>query len=74
VSEATNDLLLEVMRRIQSDIGDLKRDVREVKARLSAQDDHIRGVITSIGILTDKTDNMADRMERIEKRLGLVDA
>ena len=69
----TNELLLEVLKKLQGDVGEVKRDIKEVKARLSAQDDHIRGMMTSIGILTGKTDDLADRLGRVEQRLGLVE-
>jgi len=68
-----DDLVLEVLKSIQGDIGQIKREQVSQGLRLSSIEDHMRGTMTSLyGIQGDVAD-LKMRVDRIEKRLGLAD-
>ena len=67
------DLILEILKTIQSDIAQIKREQVSMGVRLAAIEDHQRGIMTSIyGMQADITD-LKNRVDRIERRLGLTD-
>ncbi len=67
------DLMLEILRTIQRDVAAVKREQVSIGVRLAAIEDHQRGIMTSIyGMQADITD-LKDRVDRIERRLGLND-
>ncbi len=70
----TNELIYQVLQRIQSDVSYLKREMGEAKLRLGSVEDHMGSlVVSSVGI-NHRLDGHDVRLERIETRLGLVDA
>jgi uncharacterized coiled-coil protein SlyX len=71
---ANEDLILEILKRIQTDTAETRRRVESMEFRMSAQDDHLRGLLTSVvGMQTELTQLNA-RVDRIERRLDLVSA
>ena len=67
------DLILEILKRMQGDMTEIKREVSSQSMRLSALEDHVRGLVTTIyGIQSDVSD-LKMRVDRIERRLGLTD-
>jgi predicted nucleic acid-binding Zn-ribbon protein len=67
------DLMLEILKNIQADVSAIKREQASQGIRLHALEDHQRGIMTSIfGMQADISD-LKDRVDRIEKRLGLLD-
>ena len=73
MSEDRTDLMLEILKMIQGDIGQIKREQLSQGLRLSSIEDHMRGTMTSLyGIQGDVAD-LKMRVDRIEKRLGLAD-
>jgi len=74
------DLMLEILKRIQTDLDLVKREQKSQGTRLLAMEDHQRGIITSLhGVVTSihgvEVDiaHLKDRVDRIERRLGLTD-
>jgi predicted nucleic acid-binding Zn-ribbon protein len=67
MTDENTSIILEHLRRIRADIGELKHDNLEVKARLG----HLEGQYASISNRVDRIDT---RLERIERRLDLVEA
>jgi septation ring formation regulator EzrA len=67
VSEERGDLILEHLRAIRSEIGDLKTSMVEVNERLG----FFEAQYASISRRVDRIDS---RLERIERRLDLVEA
>jgi predicted nucleic acid-binding Zn-ribbon protein len=67
MSEERGDLILEHLRPIRSEIGDLKTSMVEVKERLG----FLEAQYASISRRVDRIDG---RLERIERRLDLVEA
>jgi predicted RNase H-like nuclease (RuvC/YqgF family) len=67
------DLMLEILKGIQADIGVMKRDLSSLTMRTVALEEHQRGLLTSIhGMQADMSD-LRTRVDRIERRLGLTD-
>lgn len=67
------DLMLEILKGIQTDVSEMKREQASQGMRLSALEDHFRGTLTSLyGIQADVA-HLKLRVDRIEERLGLRD-
>ena len=67
------DLMLEILKGIQTDVSEMKREQASQGMRLSALEDHFRGTLTSLyGIQADVA-HLKVRVDRIEERLGLRD-
>lgn len=67
------DLMLEILKGIQSDVSGIKRELTSQGVRLSAIEDHQRGIMTSIFGMQSDIGDLKMRVDRIEKRLGLTD-
>jgi uncharacterized coiled-coil protein SlyX len=70
---ANEDLILEILKRVQADAADTRRRIDGVETRLSAQDDHLRGLLTSLGGVQGELRQLNGRVGRIERRLDLVE-
>ena len=65
------DLILEILKKMQGDVAEIKRDVSSLGMRVSALEDHFRGTLTTLyGIQADVA-HLKLRVDRIEERLGL---
>ncbi|SFN75994.1 hypothetical protein [Sphingomonas sp. OK281] len=74
------DFMLEILKKIQSDVSMGRREQTSQSTRLLAMEDHQRGMITSLmGVVTSihgvevDVAHLKDRVDRIERRLGLTD-
>jgi hypothetical protein len=74
------DFMLEILKKIQSDVSLVRRELASQSTRLLAMEDHQRGMITSLmGVVTSihgvevDVAHLKDRVDRIERRLGLTD-
>ena len=81
MTESIDNLVLEHLRAMRADMTSLRDDVREVKNRLSTVEAGQGAILQHIGHLTSSIaqqqvsfDRLSDRVERIERRLNLVDA
>jgi hypothetical protein len=72
------NLVLELLRHIQSDQRVIRDDVRELKLRTSTVEHQIAQVIATeaahYASLAGRLDRVDDRLDRMERRLGLLDA
>ena len=75
-----DNLILEHLRAIRSDIGLLKDDTREIKTRLTRVEQGIAGLrrdsASQYGDIVDthsRYDRLTERIEKIEKRLEITD-
>ncbi len=73
MAEVDGVLIMEVMRKIQSDISDMKSDISELKMRATATDEHLSGIFISTTGINNRIDRFDARLERIERRLSLTD-
>lgn len=71
MAEVTNELIYEVLKRIQGDMSEMKQDIREVRSELNSIRGHLISMQSDMhniyGILA-RHDN---RLDRIERRLEL---
>jgi len=74
------DLMLDILKKVQNDIGLMLREQSSLSTRMLAMEDHQRGIITSLqGVVTSihgiegDIAHLKDRVDRIESRLGLRD-
>jgi predicted nucleic acid-binding Zn-ribbon protein len=73
MTDPADNLILEILKRIQSDIHDMKEDIGDVKLRLTATEEHLSTLIMSTSGINHRLDRMDTRIERIEKRLDLTE-
>ncbi len=71
---ADDSIILEILRRIQTDVAETRREVEFIKIRMSAFEDHLRGVMTTLAGIQSDLSQLNTRVDRIERRLDLVDA
>lgn len=81
MSDNTDNLVLEHLRAIRSDLAAVRDDTREIKTRLAIVESGVAGLrrdngdfASSIAAQHLSYDRLADRVERIEQRLNLADA
>ena len=78
MTDNVENLILEHLRAIRADISGIKDDVREIKQRLTSLEAAVAGLrrdnANLYGDMADhhtRYDRLAERMERIERRLDL---
>ena len=69
----TNELIFSVLQKMQSDMSEIKYDVRDLKTRMSMVEEHIDSSIIAISGVNNRLDRLNDRIDRIERRLDLSD-
>ncbi|AXJ96722.1 MULTISPECIES: hypothetical protein [unclassified Sphingomonas] len=69
----TNDLIYSVLQKLQTDVADMKFDVRDLKVRMTMVEEHLGSTIIAISGVNSRLDRLTDRVERIENRLDLTD-
>jgi cob(I)alamin adenosyltransferase len=74
VTEKTENLILEILKRIQGDMADMKADVSDIKLRVTATEEHLATMMMSIAGLNSRLDKLDGRVLRIERRLELTEA
>ncbi len=65
------DLILEILKKMQGDISDMKHDMSSLNMRVSALEDHFRGTLTTLYGIQSDVAHLKGRVDRIEERLGL---
>jgi predicted nuclease with TOPRIM domain len=73
MTDEPHDLVLEHLRVIRAEITAVREDGRETKARQASVEDMFSFLVSAITRMQHSLDRLADRVERIEKRLGLID-
>lgn len=70
---ANEDLILEILKRVQADGAETRRRLGGIETRQSAFEDHLRGLLTSFGGVQSELSQLNARVDRIERRLDLVE-
>ena len=70
----TNELIFSVLQTMQSDMAEMKFDIRDLKTRMTMVEEHMGSSIIAISGVNNRLDRISDRVERIEKRLDLSEA
>lgn len=80
MTEQTEHLVLDILRRIQTDQAETRRDIREIKDRLTLMDGTVAAMRSEMAHLyglyahqSQRIDRIGDRLERIGRRLELRD-
>jgi tetrahydromethanopterin S-methyltransferase subunit G len=71
---ANEDMILEILKRIQGELGEVRRRVDSMDTRMAAFEEHMSGVIISIGGMQADLRQINARVDRIDRRLDLVNA
>ncbi|MDS4025963.1 MAG: hypothetical protein RKO25_03070 [Candidatus Contendobacter sp.] len=66
-------LVLEHLRAIRADLGDVKARITDVEVPLSAMGQQLVGLTTAVHSDRSELDELRRRVERIERRLDLRD-
>jgi archaellum component FlaC len=70
----SNNLVLELLRAIRVDLGDVRDDVREVKGRMTSLEVSVANLHGDFAGQSSRIDRVENGLERIEQRLDLRDA
>lgn len=73
MSDVTNESLFEVLKRIQTKLDTLEQKIDDLGVRLLAVEQHMSALQISEYRQNSELDRLRSRIERIEKRLDLVD-
>ncbi|NEV62252.1 hypothetical protein [Thiorhodococcus minor] len=73
MTDDTTNLVLEHLRAIRSDIGEMKQRLGSVEIQLSAMGQQIGALTTAVYSSRSGMDDLRRRVERIEQRLELAD-
>lgn len=74
MAEEPSQLMLEILKRVQADLADLKEGQRAANMHLAAIESHMSGFHLTTSAHTDDIARLKERVERIERRLDLVNA
>ena len=74
MTEETENMVLEMLRRIRASQERTELDLADVKARASALEQMQGQVLVLLGTMSQRMDRFDERLGRIERRLDLVDA
>lgn len=74
MAEVDGTLIMAILQRMQTDMSDLKQDMREVKLRMTILEGHHASVMASLHILQEQNDRTREDMGLVKRRLDLVDA
>jgi predicted nucleic acid-binding Zn-ribbon protein len=73
MAEEPSNLMLEILKRLQADMADLKEGQRATNVYLAAIESHMAGFHLTVSAHTDELAGLRRRIERIERRLELAD-
>jgi hypothetical protein len=73
MADEPRGLVLEHLCAIRAEIAAVREDRRETKVRQASVEDMFSFLVSAITRMQHSLDRVADRVERIEKRLGLID-
>jgi hypothetical protein len=75
------ELILEILRKIQLEQSEARKDRHDMKSRLSSSAANEASILSLIGTmaqqlaaLNDRVDHIDERLHRMEQRMGRVDA
>jgi len=74
VADEPINIVLEHLPEMRADVAAIREENREMKARQAAVEDMFSFLVSAITRLQHSFDRLTERVERIEKRLGLIDA
>jgi len=73
MTNTVENLILERLRRIDDRLHDMHGDMKDIKLRMTATEEHLLSIQTSVLALNSRMDRFDDRLARVERRLDLKD-
>ena len=74
MTEETENLVLEMLRKMRGSIEHMELDMMDIKIRLSSVEHHLGQHQLQLAAMNTRLDHMDGRLVRIERRLDLIDA
>jgi hypothetical protein len=74
MTDGTDSLVLEHLRRIRASQERMELDMADVKSRVSSLEQVTGQMLTILGALGQRMDRFEERLSRIERRLDLAEA
>ena len=74
MADVTNELIYEVLKRVQEQVSQLQDGQRGIREELSAMRGHFLSMQRDIHNIYERLDDHTRRLERIERRLELAEA
>lgn len=72
MTQETENLMLEILKRIQADIAGFKFDMVDLKHRVSLIERNTADIASSYAGQSVRIDRLEERLDRIERRLELT--
>ena len=73
MTEDRSQMMFDILVGIQSDLGQIKRDISSDNTCISALEDQFKGTLTTLYGIQADVGHLKMRVDRIERRLGLMD-
>jgi archaellum component FlaC len=74
MTEETENMVLELLRRIRASQDRTEADISDFKLRMSAVENHLGQMQIQLAGLNTRMDRFDERLSRVERRLDLADA
>lgn len=73
MNEADQSLMLEILKRLQTDMADVKRGIAGIRVEISAMGQQFAGLTAAVYGGKSDIDEVKRRIDRIERRLEISD-
>lgn len=73
MNDNVENLVLERLRGIDDRLHDMGADMKDNKLRMTATDEHLLSIQTSVFALSLRMDRFDERLERVERRMDIKD-
>jgi hypothetical protein len=74
MTDEVETLVLEQLRLIRKGQDEIREDTLDIKIRMSSTERHLGEIQVQAAALNTRIDRVDERLARVERRLGLVDA
>jgi archaellum component FlaC len=74
MNDNVENLVLEMLRRMDQRLDNIENDLGDIKLRVTATEEHLASMMMSIAGINSRMDKLDNRMSRIEKRLDLTES
>ena len=74
MAEVDGALIMSVLRSIQADVADIKRDMSDIKLRVHVLEDQFASTAMALAGVNHRLDRIQDDLSVVKRRLNLVDA
>ena len=71
VTDDVANLILERLRRIGDDVGDMRREMRSLAMRVGNLESSVAGLRNEVAGVSIRLDHVNERLDRVERRLEI---